>query len=97
NTYAGYTYGIKNNGGVVIGNRVSGLQPSGSGLAYGIWASDSAIRIDGNLVKAASASPGTGIMAGNAACTNNVIAGFSSPTSNCILASDVGGNFILPL
>ena len=79
-------------GSVARDNRVSGLQVSGNGAARGIFVMTASTTVDDNQVTAPAGTSGNGIEGFGptaTACSNNVIAGFSTAIDNCL---DNGGN-----
>ena len=75
-------------------NVISGVVPSGSGLAYGISTGSYGAVLRDNTIIADSTTNGVGIngngVVGEEICSGNVIHKFSTPIFSC---SDAGGNF----
>jgi hypothetical protein len=71
--------------GLVRGNHVNGLAPAGTGNATGIYAPGAGVRVDGNHVSAATATPGTGIygLGSQTFCTNNTVVNFAVAYLQC--------------
>jgi parallel beta-helix repeat protein len=75
------------------GNVISGISPTGTGLAYGISAGYGTVLRD-NTIVADSTTNGNGIsgtgVTSETICSGNVIHKFSTPMFSC---ADAGGNF----
>ena len=71
--------------GLVRGNHVNGLAPTGTGSATGIYAPGAGVRVDGNHVSATTATPGTGIwgLGAQTFCTNNTVVNFAVAYLQC--------------
>ena len=83
-----WAYGIKASAGgtSVRGNQVRGLVASGSGLAYGIYNSNSGrLVVRDNDIHGSGAAGSTGVRCSNSLATarDNVISGFDTAISNC--------------
>ena len=92
----GHAYGILSRGyaagGSAIGNRVRGLAPEGTGLAYGIYNEGSSRMIlRGNDVAGVGSPGSVGLYCedNRATSRDNVISGFEIPVSTCFSDGDV--------
>ncbi|HEY0660997.1 MAG TPA: hypothetical protein VGD21_06740 [Lysobacter sp.] len=82
-------------GSQVRDNHVRGLDPNGTGQAFGIHGLGEGVAIDGNRVAQEVATTGTGISGGpdNVFCTYNTVLHYSTPLALCDAAL---GNLTLP-